>query len=158
MIPEQERAYRPVSTIEMPEPTPAEEAKQDIIMLMQEAKPHSPQARAIGDLTRWYGVAIFRGNESIEEHLARQEEENTKVEKSISRKIARNKAYETEHGFALVMIERYTYARSKELKEVHGQYTAQYLQSIVGLELKEMKEHVLRNNNTPNQIPPEKPE
>jgi hypothetical protein len=139
-------------------PTPAEEAKQDIVALMREAKPKSPQSRAVSDIVRWYKVAIFRGNESIEEYLSRQDADRSKIQTRIHRKIARSSEYEEEHDFALVMIERYTYARSKELIIFHGspKVNDQYLQSMVGIELKEMEGHAKRKINTPTLAQQEK--
>jgi hypothetical protein len=159
MLPEHERGLKHPIHTEKPAPTPAEEARQDIVTLMQQAHPKSPQDRAISDLVSWYEVVLPHENESLDDYYQRQDEERGRIERRIDRNIARDTEYEEEHDFALVMIERYTFARSEELHTNRGLELHQTsLQWRVAEELTAMKAQARGKNNTGTFNLPEKPE
>ena len=142
MIPEQERGLPTASSSEKPARTPREEvqeAKQEIIAMMQEARPHSWQARAISHVVRWYGVILPRKNESPMDYLRRQKRERGRIEAIMERNNERSPEYETERDYAMFLIAGYTFARQQELKQFSATLPSDILQGIVAKELKGMK-------------------
>jgi hypothetical protein len=149
MIPEQVRGLPSASPTEELARTPrqeAQEAKQEIIAMMQEARPHSWQARAIAHTVRWYGVVLPRDNELHEDYLRRQEREEGRIEAIMDRNSQRSTEYETERDFAMLLTSGYTFARRNEIKQ-HGIIPSpNMLRGIVAGELKDMKTLAKRNS------------
>jgi|RhiMetStandDraft_8_1073273.scaffolds.fasta_scaffold00540_3 hypothetical protein len=146
--------------IEEAGPTPAEvaqEARQEIIAMMREARPRSWQARAISQVVRWYGTALRHENELPGDYYTRRYREKGRIELIMERNIGRSPEYETERDFAMLLIEGYTTARVAELKQ-HGTTPApDILQGLVAQELKDMKKLAKVGNSTVIFTPQEKP-
>jgi hypothetical protein len=144
MIPEHERGLSTTPPTETPARTPAEEAqeaKQEIIAMMREARPHSWQARAITHVVRWYGVALRRENELPGEYYKRQYRERRRIEAIMDRNSERSPEYEAERDFAMFLIEGYTSAlsRRKEFIQLGATPAPDIMQGLVAQELKDMK-------------------
>jgi hypothetical protein len=149
MIPEQVRGLPSASPTEELARTPrqeAQEAKQEIIAMMQEARPHSWQARAISHVVRWYGVVLPRKNEFPQDYLRRRKHEEGRIEAIMKRNSERSTEYETERDFAMLLIGGYTFARRKEFIQHGAIPTPNILRGIVAEELKDMKTLAKQNS------------
>jgi len=156
MLPEHERGLPTAAPTETPAPTPREEAleaKQEIIAMMQEARPHSWQARAISHVVRWYGAILPRENESPSDYFRRQHREQNRIQAIMDRNRERSTAYETECDFAMFLIEGYTNARQQEFRQLGATPSPDILRGIIAEELKKMKT-LAKGNSTVIFTPP----
>ena len=119
MTPDHERRLPTAPPTEKPARTLAEEtqeAKQGIIAMMREARPHSWQARAISQLVRWYGVALRRENELPGDYYKRRWREKGRLELIMDRNSERSPEYEAERGLVYSLIgHRIGYSNSQEV-------------------------------------------
>jgi hypothetical protein len=149
MIPKHERGLPTAPSTEKPAGTPreeAQEAKQEIIAMMQEARPHSWQARAIAHVVRRYGVVLPRENELPKDYFRRQHRERGRIEAIMDRNSERSTEYATERDFSMLLIDAYTFARGKEFKQHGATPSPDILRGIVAEELKDMKILAKRNS------------
>ena len=141
-------------------PPPAEvtqEARQEIMAMMREARPHSWQARAIAHVVRWYGVVLHQEHELLGDYYERRYRQKGRIEAIMERNSERSPEYEAERDFAMLLIEGYAAARLAELKQ-HGVTPApDNLQELVARELKAMKTLAKRGESTVIFTPPENP-
>ena len=106
--------------------------------MMQEAKPRTPQARAISHIVRWFEATLPRESESREDYLERRHRQQERIQKVVHRNIERSAEYETERDFTLFLIEGYVSARREEIKQHPVTPSPDILQGLAE-ELKGMK-------------------